>query len=124
MAVECTASTLNPSSADTAAPEAAIVTAASGAGLAPAVRWPVTWWRWPTMSPDRVGYGAGHRDLADRPNLLRMVLGKPTLTEVEAGPSTHVLLEANVDDMTGELAAHALTTVSYTHLTLPTNREV
>jgi len=65
--------------------------------------------RWPTMSPDRVGYGAGHRDLADRPNLLRMVLGKPTLTEVEAGPSTHVLLEANVDDMTGELAAHALT---------------
>ncbi len=67
--------------------------------------------RWPAMSPDRVGYGGGQRDLADRPNVLRLVMGKPTVVEAQPNDSTHVLLEATVDDMTGELAAHAITSV-------------
>ena len=65
--------------------------------------------RWPELAPERVGYGAGRRDLPDRPNLLRVVMGAPST--VERAPSshaTHFVLEANVDDMTGELAAHAL----------------
>jgi uncharacterized protein (DUF111 family) len=37
--------------------------------------------------------------------LLRAVLGAPTR---EAATETHVIVEANVDDMTGELAGHAL----------------
>lgn len=32
--------------------------------------------RWPSMKPERTGWGAGTADLADRPNLLRAVLGK------------------------------------------------
>jgi len=62
---------------------------------------------WPAMIVDHVGMGAGSRVLADRPNALRAVLGSalpPAAVEAE----THVVLEANVDDLTGELAAHAI----------------
>jgi uncharacterized protein (TIGR00299 family) protein len=63
--------------------------------------------RWPSMVPERVGWGAGTADLADRPNLLRAVLGAPTVAALDrARTSTHCVVEANVDDATGELAAH------------------
>ena len=63
--------------------------------------------RWPSMSPARVGWGAGSATLVDRPNVLRAVLGAPTSTAPGHGErgATHVVLEANVDDATGELAA-------------------
>ena len=65
--------------------------------------------RWPTFAPERVGFGAGQRELPDRPNLLRVVLGASTAAGVESGgAASHVILEANVDDLTGELAAHAI----------------
>ena len=32
---------------------------------------------WPSMVPERVAYGAGAKRWADRPNLLRLVAGKP-----------------------------------------------
>jgi uncharacterized protein (TIGR00299 family) protein len=60
--------------------------------------------RWPTMTPERTGWGAGRADLADRPNLLRAVLGAP-VPATSAGGATHSVLEANVDDATGELVA-------------------
>ena len=62
--------------------------------------------RWPAMTPTQVGYGAGTRNLPDRPNLLRLVLGEPA-----GESSSHELIEANVDDMTGELAGHTLATL-------------
>lgn len=62
--------------------------------------------RWPTMRPVAAGWGAGTRELADRPNLLRAVLGDRDLDV--AGGGTHVVLEANVDDATGELVAVVL----------------
>jgi len=49
----------------------------------------------PPMTVDRVGYGVGARDLPDRPNLLRLLVGddrKPGRVE------TVVVLEANLDD--------------------------
>jgi uncharacterized protein (DUF111 family) len=58
----------------------------------------------------RVGWGAGTADLKDRPNVLRAVLGRPAtaLSADEHGAAspdaTHAILEANVDDATGELA--------------------
>jgi uncharacterized protein (TIGR00299 family) protein len=65
--------------------------------------------RWPSMLPSRVGWGAGTRELPDRPNLLRLVLGEPTgVIGLEGVAQNHVMLELNVDDMTGELAAVAL----------------
>jgi len=62
--------------------------------------------RWPSFAPERVGWGGGQRELPDRPNLLRAVLGS---ANVESAVESHVIVEANVDDMTGELAGHAVT---------------
>ena len=59
----------------------------------------------PAMRPRAVGWGAGSRDHADRPGLLRLVLGE---TEAAARSGACVVVEANVDDMTGEVAAHAM----------------
>ncbi|HMJ93058.1 MAG TPA: nickel insertion protein, partial [Allosphingosinicella sp.] len=53
-------------------------------------------------APERTGWGAGTADLADRPNLLRAVLGAEPAA---ANLATHVVLEANIDDATGELLA-------------------
>jgi uncharacterized protein (TIGR00299 family) protein len=62
---------------------------------------------WPTFVPDRVGWGCGTRQLpGGRPNALRAVLGFATAGATEQ--AAHVVLEVNVDDMTGELAAHAI----------------
>lgn len=61
--------------------------------------------RWPEFSPERVGWGAGTRVLTDRPNALRVALGARTATHTSL---SHVLVEATVDDMTGELVGHAL----------------
>jgi uncharacterized protein (TIGR00299 family) protein len=71
--------------------------------------------RWPRMVPERVGWGAGTKELADRPNLLRAVLGSAVRASEERAsgeppPAHHVVLEANVDDATGELVGHAIET--------------
>ncbi|HHH10863.1 MAG TPA: nickel pincer cofactor biosynthesis protein LarC, partial [Sorangium sp.] len=63
--------------------------------------------RWPTFAPERVGFGGGSRELPDRPNLLRLVLGAAAADEQD----DHVVVETNVDDMTGELAAHTIRTL-------------
>jgi uncharacterized protein (TIGR00299 family) protein len=60
--------------------------------------------RWPTFTPLRSGWGAGTRVLPDRPNVLRVVLGSAPVGQVD-----WVQVEANVDDLTGELAAVAIT---------------
>src|SRR5690606_18763196 len=66
--------------------------------------------RWPAFAPERTGFGGGQRDLGDRPNLLRPVLGSaaPVAAGSERAAPTHVVLEANVDDLTGEVAAYAI----------------
>lgn len=69
--------------------------------------------------PRAVGYGAGERELADRPNLLRVILGERATTSAAsasvaagAGPGllreTMVVLEANVDDMNPEILPAAV----------------
>lgn len=63
---------------------------------------------WAPIAPIRIGWGAGTRGLPDRPNALRVILGDKTERD---GALTHSLLEANVDDMTGEVAAFALAQV-------------
>lgn len=64
---------------------------------------------WPNMAPERIGWGAGTRKLPDRPNLLRMVLGVACAPAPSAsGAGTHVVLETNLDDVTGEIVGHAM----------------
>jgi hypothetical protein len=62
--------------------------------------------RWPSMIPQWMGWGAGTAELNDRPNILRAVLGASTEVRSLADRPTHAVLEANIDDATGELAAH------------------
>jgi len=53
----------------------------------------------PPMIVESVGYGAGSRDLPDRPNLLRIIMGK----DQTAGQfETIVILDANLDDTNPE----------------------
>jgi len=64
--------------------------------------------RWPPVVPERTGWGAGRAELPDRPNVLRAVLGHAPIAETTSDPEpppTHTVLEANIDDATGELAA-------------------
>lgn len=63
--------------------------------------------RWPALAPDRVGWGKGTKQLPDRPNALRAILGDPA-THATRSVADYVVIEANVDDMTGELVGHAL----------------
>ena len=61
---------------------------------------------WPNLRPSHVGWGAGTATLPDRPNVLRAVLGDAETNEPAQG--AHVVLEANLDDATGELVAHCI----------------
>jgi len=63
------------------------------------------WGQLPPLVLERVGYGAGTRELADRPNLLRVVLGDDGAT---GGQGELVLLETNLDDLNPELVPDAV----------------
>lgn len=65
---------------------------------------------WPALVPEHVGWGAGTQQLPDRPNALRVVLGTPSEAR-ETSPASHWVIEANVDDMTGELVGHVIATL-------------
>jgi uncharacterized protein (TIGR00299 family) protein len=62
------------------------------------------WGPLPPLTLDRVGYGAGSRDFADRPNVVRVVLG----AEAERPAGRAVLLETTLDDMPPELVPDAV----------------
>jgi hypothetical protein len=53
----------------------------------------------PPMVIEKVGYGVGSRNLADRPNLLRILIGQE---QGGAHEETVVILEANLDDTNPE----------------------
>jgi hypothetical protein len=58
----------------------------------------------PAMRIRRIGYGAGQRDLAEQPNLLRLVVGEAL--EARAGEEVWIV-ETNLDDLSGELIGYA-----------------
>ncbi len=57
----------------------------------------------PPFTVEATGYGAGRRQLPDRPNVLPASLGR-----TPESASTAVVLETNVDDVTGEVLAHVV----------------
>jgi hypothetical protein len=59
----------------------------------------------PPLRIRAVGYGAGTRELGDRPNLLRVIVGEPVGAADDAAAAEVTLLEANVDDMSPQLVA-------------------
>jgi pyridinium-3,5-bisthiocarboxylic acid mononucleotide nickel chelatase len=76
---------------ETATPTGAALLLAAGAVFGPL----------PAMRLGAVGYGAGGRDRPDRPNVLQALLG-----EEQGAVTGMVLLETNVDDVTGEVLGH------------------
>ncbi|HEY1533269.1 MAG TPA: LarC family nickel insertion protein, partial [Polyangiaceae bacterium] len=88
--------------------EAELVTPTGAAIVASVAREFVAW---PAFAPERIGWGFGTRGLPDRLNALRVVLGNVASRAQALPAATHVVLEANVDDMSGELAAHALSSL-------------
>lgn len=62
-----------------------------------------------SFRPLRVGYGAGTRHLADRPNVLRVVLGAADATAATPWQTDTVLVvESAIDDMSPELFEHVV----------------
>jgi uncharacterized protein (TIGR00299 family) protein len=63
----------------------------------------------PAMTVEKIGYGAGTRDLVEQPNLLRVLIGEAA----QRGSPTSAIetemlcqLETNLDDASGELIGH------------------
>lgn len=66
----------------------------------------------PALTISATGYGAGDRELDGMANVVQVVLGESTDERPEGAPrpgQPAVLLEANLDDATGEVLAHAVT---------------
>ena len=60
----------------------------------------------PLMDVRAVGYGAGSRDLAEQPNVLRLVVGEAGGAALEG--DTVSLLETNIDDMNPQFFEHLM----------------
>src|SRR5256712_11195462 len=61
---------------------------------------------YPSMIPLQVGYGAGSKELVETANLLRITVGE-RLGNLHSHDSM-VILETNLDDVTGEVIGHAV----------------
>jgi uncharacterized protein (DUF111 family) len=57
----------------------------------------------PPLTLEQVGYGAGTADFADRPNVVRLILGD----ELASSTGEVVLIETNLDDLPPELVPDA-----------------
>lgn len=64
------------------------------------------WGPLPAMEVTSSGFGAGSRELDGMPNALHVVVGRELQTRAAGQPV--VQLEANVDDVTGEVLAHTV----------------
>jgi pyridinium-3,5-bisthiocarboxylic acid mononucleotide nickel chelatase len=62
----------------------------------------------PAMRIERIGYGAGTRDLAEQPNILRLLVGRADEAAAQAESDQVAVLETNLDDATGEQIGHAM----------------
>jgi hypothetical protein len=60
----------------------------------------------PAMTIERIGYGAGQRDLPQQANVLRLLVGE-TSDAAQTGDTVWVL-ETNLDDTSGEVIGHCL----------------
>lgn len=58
----------------------------------------------PPMILRSIGYGAGSADLAEKPNVLRLLIGERTETQLgERSDATVTVIETNVDDMSPQV---------------------
>ena len=62
----------------------------------------------PSMTIGAVGHGAGTRDGACRPNVLRVMIGEPSHSTSEMEADEIIVLETNLDDATPQMVGHAM----------------
>jgi pyridinium-3,5-bisthiocarboxylic acid mononucleotide nickel chelatase len=63
----------------------------------------------PRMKAEKVGYGAGSRDIKNHPNVLRITIGETEQDHAAAAPEETIsILEANVDDMTPQVFGYVM----------------
>lgn len=81
-------------------PTGAAIVASMAAGFGPV----------PPMTIDRVGYGAGSRDLEAQANVLRLIVGEEQASAAASGLERDEvwMLETNLDNTTGEVIGHCL----------------
>jgi uncharacterized protein (TIGR00299 family) protein len=60
----------------------------------------------PAMTINKIGYGAGTKDLPEQANLLRIILGEKSGAAAAPGLETVWVLETNLDDTTGEIIGY------------------
>ena len=83
------------------------LTTPTGAALLAAI---VTEWRdQPLMRVRRQAFGAGTRELTDRANTVRLLIGEPISAREDV--TEPIVLEANIDDMDPRLWPHVLATL-------------
>src|SRR5262249_39804189 len=66
------------------------------------------WAEAPAMRVERVGYGAGQRELLEQPNLLRVFLGEAPGGANPAERDQVWVLETNLDDVPGEVVGYTM----------------
>ncbi len=59
----------------------------------------------PNMKLEKIGYGAGNKDLNDTPNVLRILIGKEILSLPE---DNVIVMETNIDDMNPQIYEHVI----------------
>jgi uncharacterized protein (TIGR00299 family) protein len=59
----------------------------------------------PAMTIEKIGYGAGKREFAERPNLFRIILGR---ADSSASLEEMLVIETNIDDMNPQLFDHVM----------------
>jgi pyridinium-3,5-bisthiocarboxylic acid mononucleotide nickel chelatase len=62
----------------------------------------------PPMRVEATGFGAGEREMEELPNVTQVVVGQAVAEEEAGDGQPVVLLEANLDDVSGETLAHAV----------------
>jgi uncharacterized protein (TIGR00299 family) protein len=60
----------------------------------------------PPMTIEQIGYGAGHHDFDERPNLLRLIVGNTVGVENTADADQICELETNLDNISGEMIGY------------------
>ncbi len=84
------------------------LTTPTGAALLHALASPTP--SWPSMTAEKLGCGAGGHELEGHPNVLRLAVGSASSDE-RAGGDTVAVLQATIDDMTGEELGCAMETL-------------
>ncbi|MFO0914674.1 MAG: nickel pincer cofactor biosynthesis protein LarC [Pirellulales bacterium] len=62
----------------------------------------------PPMAVSQIGYGSGDKDFAEQANIVRLFVGESTTAAAPSDADEIVVLETNLDDVTGEMIGYCI----------------